>query len=237
MNTATILLCGNHSQTAQMLERALRRMGYHVISLDGTQSPLVVTQQQHPDLVFVDNLMVCRQLRENRHALPIFFYSFHDGPQYVVQALDQGADDYIVVPFAGGEFAARIRARLRHTALARTTRGGLSEGATPEVLQSGDGAICLNAATHRVQVHHQEVHLTRKEFHLLQCFLLHAGKTLTCDFLLTTVWGSGYEGMDEYVRVYVRRLRQKIEPDATHPTYLRTQLNQGYVFSQPEANV
>jgi two-component system KDP operon response regulator KdpE len=212
-------------------------MGYHVTSLDATQSPLVVTQQQQPDLVFVDDLTVCRQLRENQYALPLLFYSSHDSSQQVVQALDQGADDYIVVPFAREEFAARIRARLRHTASVRIRRGGLSEDATPEVLQSTDGAICLNAATHRVQVNHQEVRLTRTEFHLLQCFLLHAGKTLTYHFLLTTVWGPEYEGMEEYVRVYVRRLRQKIEPDATHPTYLRTQLNQGYVFDQPEANV
>lgn len=237
MNNATILLCGDHSQTRQMLERALRRMGCHVTALDDTQSPLMVTQQQQPDLVFVDDLIVCRQLRENQHALPILFYSSHDGPQHVVQALDQGADDYIVVPFAGEEFAARIRARLRRTASVQTTKGGLSEDVTLEVLQSADGAICLNAATHRVQVNHQDVRLTRTEFHLLQCFMLHAGKTLTYNFLLTTVWGPEYEGMEEYVRVYVRRLRQKIEPDATHPTYLRTQLNKGYAFYQPEANV
>lgn len=234
MNKATILLCGDHSQTRQMLEVTLIRMGYHVTSLDGTPLPLVMMQQQ-PDLVFVDDLMVCHQLRENWHALPILFYSSYDSPQHVVQALDQGADDYIVVPFAREEFAARMRARLRHTASVRTTEAGLSEDATLEVLQSADGAICLNVATHRVQVNHQDVRLTRTEFHLLQCFLLHAGKTLTYDFLLTTVWGSEYEGMEEYVRVYVRRLRQKIEPDATHPTYLRTKLNQGYVFYQPEA--
>lgn len=236
MNSAIILICGDHSQRTQMLERALLCMGYQVPPFDGTQSPLMVAQQQQPDLVLVDDLAVCSQLRKHRQALPIVFYSSYDDPHHVVQALNQGADDYIVVPFAREEFAARIRARLRRAADVLTMRERASKNAVPETLQTADGAICLNTATHRVQVHGQNVHLTRTEFHLLHCFLLHAGKTLTYDFLLRAVWGPEYEGMEEYVRVYVHRLRQKIEPDATPPIYLRTHANQGYILSQAEEN-
>lgn len=235
MNRVTILLYGDDAQARQMLEQTVRRMGYQVIVLDGSPSSLGVIQQQQPDLVFVDTLTVCRQLRENQHTLPLFFYSSQHSPQYVVQALDQGADDYITVPFTREEFAARIRAQLRRTTSLFALKGQRAKDVIPEALHSADGAICLNVATHRVYVKNQEVHLTRTEFHLLHCFLLHAGKTLPCDFLLTTVWGPAYVGLEEYVRVYVHRLRQKIEPDATHPTYLQTRLNQGYVFSQPEA--
>jgi DNA-binding response OmpR family regulator/hypoxanthine phosphoribosyltransferase len=208
---------------AALLERALKQIGYHVLSLDDAQSLLSLIQQQHPDLAFVDDLTVCRQLRENQYTLPLLFYSSHDSPQQVVQALDQGADDYIVVPFAREEFAARIRAQLRRVL---AMRGGATGPPAPEMLQSRDGAICLNVATHRVSVHHREVHFTKTEFHLLSCFLRDVGKTLTYHFLLTTVWGSEYEGMEDYVRVYIRRRRAEnrtgpepsdLSSDATQP--------------------
>jgi two-component system KDP operon response regulator KdpE len=229
MNKATILLCGDHSRMISLLERTLQRLGYacQVASLDDAQSPWLLAAFQG-DLALVDNLTICRFLRHHRQVFPILFYSSDEGPSHVVQALDQGADDYIVVPFATEEFAARIRAQLRRAAY--TLSRERAEDPVPSILQSADGFICLNAATHRVYIRRQSIHLTRTEFHLLQCFLLHAGETLTYDFLLKTVWGPEYEGMEDYVRIYVRRLRQKIEPDPGQPIYLRTRLHQGYVF-------
>lgn len=207
MNSATILICGDHAPRTQMLEHTLRRIGYYISPLDGIQLPLAVAQQQHPDLVLVDDLTICRQLRQHWQALPIVFYSSDDDPHHVVQALDQGADVYIVVPFAREEFAARIRARLRRAtdSLHRSGEGAVE--AHPKMLQSADGAIRLNAATYRVHIHGHDIHLTKTEFHLLHCFLLHAGELLTCAFLLRTVWGPEYEGADQYVRVYLRRRR------------------------------
>lgn len=227
VNTTTILLYGKPSSGTALLEGALRWMKYRVVSLNNPQSFGGVIRQQCPDLVFADDLFLCRWLRENQQTLPLFFYSPCPHPQDVAHALDEGADDYIVVPFGREELAARIRARLRRVHLAKR---GSSSGSAPEILHSSDRAICLNIATHRVSVNHRDVHVTKTEFDLLGCFLREAGKVLTADFLLDEVWGSEHEGTENYVHLYVCRLRQKIERDPKHPTYLQTRLPRGYVF-------
>jgi two-component system KDP operon response regulator KdpE len=214
-----------------LLKQTLVGIGYHVTSLPSVQSPLVVFGQQlQPDFVLVDDPAVCRWLREYWQTVLIVIYGSRADTPHITHALDQGADAYIVVPFAREEFAARMRALLRRTTWA-------SDGercAAQTVLCSSDGSIVLNAETYRLQVNGAGVHLTKTEFRLLHCLLQHRNTVLSNRFLLETIWGSEYQGMDDYVRVYIRRLRQKIEPDPANPTYIQTKLTQGYTFQQRE---
>ena|SRR5215469_7267959 len=143
-------------------------------------------------------------------------------PSKVLLALDLGADDYVSKPFGMGELMARLRARLRHAFQA--------QGELP-VFISGDLAVDL--VRRHVTRNGQEIKLSPKEFDLLRHLVMHAGKVLTHRHLLREVWGPAHQEEHQYLRVFIRGLRQKLEPDPTRPIHILTELGVGYRLQLP----
>jgi len=180
-----------------------------------------------PGLVILDIMMpgmdgfeVCRQLRE-WSKIPIIMLSARGDARDKVKCLDLGADDYITKPFGASELIARVRAVLRRSESVETTP------VQPSVVY---GDLKISFAQRQVTVAGNEVRLTPTEYNLLQEFVLNAGKLLTHTYLLNKVWGSEYREDTQYLHVFIRRLRAKIEPDPVNPKYITTMSGVGYQF-------
>jgi two-component system KDP operon response regulator KdpE len=142
-----------------------------------------------------------------------------------VEALDLGADDYLTKPFSNDELQARVRVCLRRV----QTVEGSSEN-DPEELYSDDGYLYMNVVRRVVRAGQSDVRLTPTEFELLRQLMLYAGKVLTHRSLLRAVWGPEYGEEADYLRVYVRQLRRKVEVEPSRPRYILTEPGIGYVF-------
>jgi len=167
---------------------------------------------------------VCAQVRQWTQ-VPIIVVSARTDEKQKVEALDLGADDYQTKPFNTNELLARVRACLR-----RATNQEAESAAQHEVLYTADGYISMNLARRQVVVKGQDIKLTPTEYGLLHQLMLHAGKVLTHRVLLRSVWGPEYGEEADYLRVYVRQLRRKVEADSSHPQYILTEPGVGYVF-------
>jgi two-component system KDP operon response regulator KdpE len=195
-----------------------------IVSADGLRA-LRLLETEEPDIVLLDLMLpevdgfeLCRQIRE-LSAVAIIVVSARGGERDKVTALNVGADDYMTKPFSIEELMARITATLRRT------RPAAAPEATPTVITIGD--LKLDLSAQQVTRDGQPVHLTPTEFALLRELAVNRGKLLTHAHLLRRVWGRGYETETEYVRVYVRRLRAKLETDGGVPIIL-TQPRAGY---------
>jgi len=196
-----------------------------LVSTDGSKA-LTLLETQEPDIVLLDLMLpeadgfeLCRQIRE-RSSVAIIVVSARGGERDKVTALNVGADDYMTKPFGIEELLARILATLRRT---RPSEG--TAGAAPPVITIGD--IEIDLAAQLVRVSGEQVHLTPTEFALLRELALNQGKLLSRAHLLRRVWGRGYETETEYVRVYIRRLRAKLERPGSPPLII-TQPRAGY---------
>ncbi|HEV2450830.1 MAG TPA: response regulator transcription factor [Streptosporangiaceae bacterium] len=195
-----------------------------VVSVDGLRA-LQLLETEEPDIVLLDLMLpeadgfdLCRQIRE-RSDVAIIVVSARGGERDKVTALNMGADDYMTKPFSIEELLARITATLRRT------RPAASPEPAPPVITAGD--IVIDLAKQQVTRLGRPVYLTRTEFALLRELATNRGKLLTHAHLLRRVWGHGYETETEYVRVYVRRLRAKLEVEGSPPLIL-TQPRAGY---------
>jgi two-component system, OmpR family, KDP operon response regulator KdpE len=195
-----------------------------VVSTDGNRA-LQLLETESPDIVLLDLMLpevdgfeLCRQIRE-RSAVAIIVVSARGGERDKVTALNMGADDYMTKPFSIEELLARITATLRRT------RPVAAPDPAPPVISIGD--LMIDLASQQVTRSGQAVHLTPTEFALLRELATNRGKLLTHAHLLRRVWGHGYETETEYVRVYVRRLRAKLEEAGGQPLIL-TQPRAGY---------
>ena len=197
-----------------------------VVSADGTRA-LQLLETEEPDIVLLDLMLpevdgfeLCRRIRE-QSSVAIIVVSARGGERDKVTALNVGADDYMTKPFSIEELLARITATLRRTRPAASTEP------VPPIIA---GNIEIDLASQQVTRDGQPVHLTPTEFALLRELATNRGKLLTHAHLLRRVWGHGYETETEYVRVYVRRLRAKLEADGSTPLIL-TQPRAGYRFA------
>jgi len=198
-----------------------------VVSTDGARA-LQLLDTEEPDIVLLDLMLpeadgfeLCRLMRE-RSGVAIIVVSARGGERDKVTALNMGADDYLTKPFSIEELLARISATLRRT------RPATTGGEVPQLITIGELRIDLSAE--QVFRRGVRVHLTPTEFALLRELATNRGKLLTHAHLLRRVWGHGYETETEYVRVYVRRLRAKLEDDGGAPLIL-TQPRAGYRFA------
>ena len=196
-----------------------------VVSTDGARA-LNLLETEEPDIVLLDLMLpevdgfeLCRLIRE-RSSVAIIVVSARGGERDKITALNMGADDYMTKPFSIEELLARITATLRRTRPAV----GAAESAPPVIII---GDVRIDLAGQQVTRGGQAVHLTPTEFALLRELATNRGKLLTHAHLLRRVWGRGYETETEYVRVYIRRLRAKLEPDGSAPLIL-TQPRAGY---------
>ena len=170
----------------------------------------------------IDGLSVCQQIREFSN-VPVIMLTAKGEDMDKILGLEYGADDYMTKPFNILELKARIKAIMR-----RTNSSSKNAEDDYKVLKSGD--IRLEVESRRVFVSDVEVNLTAKEFDLLELFLNHPNKVYTRENLLNVVWGYDYPGDVRTVDVHVRRLREKVEPNPSEPTYVHTKWGVGYYF-------
>ena len=196
-----------------------------LVSSDGSKA-LALLETERPDMVLLDLMLpevdgfeLCEQIRE-RSSAAIIVVSARGGERDKVTALNMGADDYMTKPFGIEELLARILATLR-----RTRPAEAAAEAAPSVIAIGE--IEVDLVRQRVRMGGADVHLTPTEFALLRELALNRGKLLSRTHLLRRVWGRGYETETEYVRVYIRRLRAKLE-QAGSPPLIITQPRAGY---------
>jgi two-component system KDP operon response regulator KdpE len=220
-----LLVVDDDQEITLVLRSGLSKYGYDVRVAGEGQAALDLFQAWSPDLVItdlsmpnMDGLKLCKRLREISR-VPIIVLSVRGDEATKIEALDGGADDYITKPFGMGEFVARVRAALRRSP-------DVSDQAT--VVEEGDFRVDLE--TRQVLVNGTEARLSPKEFELLLYFIRHSGKVLTHRTLLAHIWGGDYTDQPEYLRVFIRHLRKKVEPDPAKPKYILTDPWVGYRF-------
>ena len=227
MHHPRILIVDDELAIIKFLRANLEAKGFETLAaMDGIEA-LQTTKRELPDLVILDIMMpkmdgfeVCRQFREWTQ-IPIIMLSAQGDEANKVKCLSLGADDYITKPFGASELIARVRAVLRRTEAA---------GTIPAQTSFTSGDLQINFAQRRVTIADKEVKLTPTEYSLLQEFVLNTGNVLTHAYLLNKVWGLEYREEREYLHVFVRRLRAKLESDPTNPKYIITVPGVGYQF-------
>lgn len=232
MKGKRILVVDDEPPIQRILRRNLTVGGYEVLVAENGRQAVEMVRLHQPDLILLDICMpgeldgldVCIQVRKSLQT-PIIVLSAVTEEKQKVKALDLGADDYLTKPFSNDELQARVRACLRRATVRETTRE-----TDPELLTSEDGHIHMDVSRRQVRVGAQEIRLTPTEFELLRQLMLHAGKVLTHRSLLRAVWGPEYGEEADYLRVYVRQLRLKVEEEPSRPKYIITEPGIGYVF-------
>ena len=216
-----ILLVDDDPGILIAVKQALVAQGYEVTTATNGIEAMKAFEDKPPELVLLDLMLprcdgheVCRCIRE-RSATPIMVISVRGSEAEVVSLLDLGADDYLVKPFRLAELLARVRALLRRTGKAQANKLVC-------------GALEIDTERHRVTVAGRAVSLTPIEYTLLTVLAANMGRVLTTQLLLQRVWGLQYSNSTEYVKVVVRRLRAKLEPDPAHPQYIITEPHLGY---------
>jgi two-component system, OmpR family, KDP operon response regulator KdpE len=229
MKTASlkILVVDDEPPIRKLLRMGLTSQGYEVLEAHNGKTALVLLAQK-PALVIldlglpdVDGLELLRRIREAHEDLPVVVLSSRGDEVGKVAALDLGADDYVTKPFGMEELFARMRAALRHQ---------LQQHGERPVFRVND--LSVDLVRRIVKVGDKEVRLSPKEYDLLRLLVQHAGKVLTHKFLTQALWNEPTD--PQYLRVYVRQLRQKIEADPERPKNLLTEIGIGYRLRVPE---
>jgi two-component system KDP operon response regulator KdpE len=230
MTAGRILIVDDDPQIRRVMRVTLVAQGYEVVDARSGEEALERMRDDKYDLVLLDmnmpglgGIQTCRSIR-SASEIAVIMLTVRNAENDKVDALDAGADDYITKPFSTPELLARIRAALRR--VPQSAEGG------PQVITLDD--LEINFATRRVTAHNKEVHLTPKEFDLLQYLVTHPNIPISHTKLLQAVWGPDYGGEVEYLRVFINQLRKKIEKNPSKPKYLLTEPWVGYSFHLPE---
>jgi two-component system KDP operon response regulator KdpE len=217
-----VLIVDDEPGTRRYLRAALTSEGYATLELDAGGGVVAAVGERAADVVLldmglpdIDGMQVLRRVRATGSSIPIIVVSSRLDEKTKVQALDLGADDYIGKPFGTHELLARIRSVHRRQQSLR---------ADAAVYRSRDLMVDLGRRV--VTVLGGEIKLSPREYKLLALFVTHADKVLTHDFIVRNVWGSATDV--QYLRIYVRALRQKIEREPENPQYIQTEIGVGY---------
>jgi len=227
MAKTRILVIDDEISIIKLLRANLEDEGYKVLTAMDGANAMHTIEIEPPDLVILDIIMpkmdgfeVCRQLREWSQ-IPIIMLSARGDENDKVKCLELGADDYVTKPFGARELIARVRALLRRNE---------ANHATPPKQFFVSGDLKVDFIEKRLTVDGKEVELTPTEYNLLKEFTLNAGKTLTHSYMLGKIWGPEYRMEREYLHVFVRRLRAKLESNARKRRYIKTVPRIGYRF-------
>jgi len=222
-----VLVVDDEPPIRKLLRMGLGTQGFQTIDAPNGKAAIELMVEQ-PDLVILDlglpdvpGLELLRQIRARREDLPIVVLSSRGDEAAKVEALDLGADDYVTKPFGMEELLARMRTALRHQLQVHGDR---------PIFRLGD--LSVDLVRRIVKLRDQKVRLSPKEYELLRLLVHNAGKVLTHKFLLRELWSTPIDA--QYLRVYVRQLRQKIEPDPTRPQYILTETGIGYRLRAPD---
>ena len=227
MNDPVVLVVDDEKSLRDFVRRNLEARHYKVLTASNGLEAMAIFNNEKVDLVILDLMMphldgleTTRRIRETSKT-PIIILTALGEESDKVQAFDMGADDYLTKPFGVGELMGRIKAVLRRARW-------LEPSSNEEQLVRGD--IRVDMDRHLVTVKDSPVELTPTEFNLLVYLLKNAGRVLSHRAILQNVWGAEYGNEAEYLRVYIGRLRQKIEVDALNPRHLFTEHGMGYRF-------
>jgi two-component system KDP operon response regulator KdpE len=217
-----VLVVDDEPAIRRFLRAGLGAQGYIITEMEKGQPAIDLARRGGTDLIVldlglpdIDGLEVIRRMRADGCAVPIVVLSSRENEASKVEALDLGADDYVTKPFGIDELLARIRAALRHQLL--------RQGEQP-LFRSGD--LTVDLVRRIVTVRGEEVKFTPREYEILRLLVKHAGKVLTHKMILREVWTGDTDV--QYLRIYIRALRQKIEPDPERPTHILTETGVGY---------
>jgi two-component system, OmpR family, KDP operon response regulator KdpE len=226
-NPLRVLVIDDEPPIRKLLRMGLSTQGYEILEAPNGKTALELLSEK-PGLIILDlglpdiqGLELLRMIRARSEGIPIVVLSSRGDEAGKVQALDFGADDYVTKPFGMDELLARMRAALRHQLQVHGER---------PVFRIGD--LSVDLVRRIVKVGEREVKLSPKEYELLRVLVQHAGKVLTHKFLLHELWDELTDA--QYLRVYVRQLRQKLETDPERPHYILTETGIGYRLRSPE---
>jgi two-component system, OmpR family, KDP operon response regulator KdpE len=229
-NPPHILVIDDEPQILRAMRTILTEKQFKVTTATRGEEGLTLAAAKEPDLIILDlglpdmdGVEVCTRLREWTQT-PIIILSVRDSERDKVAALDQGADDYLTKPFGIEELLARVRVALRHSARTKGTQSKVVKA----------GILTIDLAWHLVKRGDEEVKLTGTEYKLLGYLAANHGRVLTHQSILTNVWGAADADHTEYLRVYIRQLRKKLEADPERPQYLLTESGIGYRFIADE---
>jgi two-component system KDP operon response regulator KdpE len=217
-----VLVVDDEPPIRRFLRTSLTAQGYHIVEAENGNGALALLAHGAVDLVLldlglpdIDGLDVLRKIRASGASVPVIVLSSRTDETGKVKALDVGADDYVTKPFGIDELLARIRTAFRHRLQA--------EGEKP-LYRSGD--LSVDLVRRIVTLRGKEVKLTPREYDLLRLLVIHAGKVLTHKFILGALWGA--EADVQYLRIYIRSLRQKLEATPERPQHILTEQGIGY---------
>jgi two-component system KDP operon response regulator KdpE len=223
-----VLVVDDEPPIRKLLRVGLAAEGYVTIEAPNGRTALEVLAKEDVEVVILDlglpdiaGLDLLRHIKEKYPALPLIILSSRGDEAGKIAALDLGADDYVTKPFGMGELTARMRAALRHR---------LAEQGERPVFRVGD--LSVDLVRRIVKMGDREIKLSPKEYDILRALVHHAGKVLTHAWILREVWGEATD--PQYLRVYIRQLRSKIEPNADRPFYILTETGVGYRLRAPD---
>lgn len=223
-----ILVVDDEQPIRKLLRAGLATQGYVILDAPNGRTALEEMANGAPDLVVLDlglpdisGQELLKRWRGEGSTVPVVILSSRTDEAGIVEALDLGADDYVTKPFGVNELIARIRVALRHR---------LQQQGEKPVFQTG--GLSVDLVRRIIRLDGAEIKLSPKEYDILRALVQHAGKVLTHNFLMKQVWGEVQDV--QYLRVYVRQLRQKIEPDPEQPRYIRTETGVGYRLSEAD---
>jgi two-component system, OmpR family, KDP operon response regulator KdpE len=229
-NRARILVVDDDSQIRRVMRTTLDAQGYEVDEAGSGERAIELLHSAKYDLVLLDinlpgktGIETCKEIRTDA-SVPIIMLTVRDAATDKIEALDAGAQDYVTKPFTMGEMLARIRSVLRRTA----------SPANAHILHLQLGDVEIDFEARRVIVSGKQVRLTAKEFDLLLYLATNANRTISHRELLSEVWGSEYVDERKYLRVFINRLRKKIESTPHDPKYLMTEPFVGYRLQTPQ---
>jgi two-component system KDP operon response regulator KdpE len=229
--TASILVIDDEQHARALLQMTLGQNGYCCLRASTGMEGIRAAQTCQPSLVILDlglpdvsGVEVTKRIRE-RSAVPIIVVSASDQEQDKISALDEGANDYVTKPFRPGELLARIRVALRSV--------GTAADEKPQTGVFALGELSVDFDARSVRRRGRLLSLTPTEFKLLAVLLSEPGRVLTHQQILKRVWGPRYTSAMNYLRVYMKRLRGKLEDDPMRPVYLMNELGVGYRFRLP----
>jgi two-component system KDP operon response regulator KdpE len=226
--SGNVLIVDDERSIRLSLKTILGNFGFDIVEAARGEEAVALVRSEQFDAVLLDinmpgigGIEVCRIMRKVSPRLPIVMLTVQGSEDRKVEALNAGADDYITKPFQLRELTARLRAAVRRNRLADDQDAAI---------QIGD--ILLDPGRHLVEKKGRGVHLTPKQFELLNYLMAHAGRPIPHAKLLRSVWGPEYGNELEYLRTYIRQIRMKIEDDPADPRYLLTDSHIGYRFSE-----
>jgi two-component system KDP operon response regulator KdpE len=226
-----ILVIDDEAQILRALRTILTAKQFKVSVAGRGEEGLALAAAQPPDLIILDltlpdmdGVEVCARLREWSQ-VPIIILSVRDSERDKVIALDKGADDYLTKPFGIDELLARIRVALRHSAQSLGSQKS-------QIVDAG--SVKIDLALHTVTRKGEDIKLTATEFKLLAYLAANAGRVLTNQSILSHVWDPAEADRVEYLRVYIRQIRKKLEDDPDHPSIIRNEPGIGYRFMVDE---